>query len=211
MLAQDADVSRETLAESYLAASDHGFGGGDIAGSFRARAAAADAFVHVHDLPGQDVLDSGVLAEHEAGFAAAAEMLGAKPALYHLDTTRLDAPKARRIAEELARVVRGRAANPAWIEGQMRHGYRGAAEIAETVDNLFAFAVMTDIVTPQHFDLVFEATLGNDAVLDFLETYNPDAARAMAERFNASLTRGFWPCRRNSVAMRLARLLEKTL
>ena len=111
------------------------------AGSFRARVAAADAFVHVHDLPGQDILDSGVLAEHEAGFAAAAEMLGAKPALYHLDTTRLDAPKARSFAEELARVVRGRAANPAWIKGQMQHGYRGAAEIAETVDNLFAFAV----------------------------------------------------------------------
>ena len=69
---------------------------------------------------------------------------------------------------------------------------------------------MTDIVTPQHFDLVFDATLGNDAVLDFLEKHNPEAARAMAERFNAALTRGFWPCRRNSVAMRLARLLEKT-
>jgi cobaltochelatase CobN len=210
LLAQDADVSRETLAESYLAASDHAFPAGNIAGSFRARVAAADAFVHVHDLPGQDILDSGVLAEHEAGFAAAAEMLGAKPALYHLDTTRLGSPKARSFAEEVARVVRGRAANPAWITGQMQHGYRGAAEIAETVDNLFAFAAMTNVVTAQHFDLIFEATLGNDAVLDFLVAHNPEAARAIAERFNAALTRGFWPCRRNSVAMRLARLLEKT-
>ena len=104
--------------------------------------------------------------------------------------------------------MRGRVANPAWIEGQMRHGYRGAAEIAETLDNLFAFAVMTHAVTAKHFELVFDATLGNDAVLAFLETANPDAARAMAERFNTALTRGFWSCRRNSLAMRLGQLLE---
>jgi cobaltochelatase CobN len=208
ILAEDATVSRETLAESYLAASGHAIVGESDRSAFRERVASADAFVHVHDLPGLDLLDSGVLAEHEAGFAAAAEKLGAKPALYHLDTTRLEAPKARTFAEEMARVLRGRAANPAWIKGQMQHGYRGAAEIAETVDNLFAFAVMTDVVTRQHFDLLFDATLGNDAVYDFLNSANPEAARAIAERFNAALLRGLWSCRRNSVAMRLARLLE---
>ncbi|MHB8884856.1 MAG: cobaltochelatase subunit CobN [Methylovirgula sp.] len=210
MLAENADISRDALGAAYLAASSHaqGAAGGMAEALFRNLVAAADAFIHVQDLPGQDMLDSSALAEHEAGFAAAAEMLGAKPALYHLDTTRLDLPAARSFAEEIARIVRGRAANPAWIEGQMRHGYRGAAEIAETLDNLYAFAVMTHAVTAKHFELVFDATLGNDAVLAFLETANPDAARAMAERFNAALTRGFWSCRRNSLAMRLAQLLE---
>jgi cobaltochelatase CobN len=212
MLAENTHVSRDALGDAYLAASNYaqGTAGGKADMSFRDRVACADAFVHVQDLPGQDVLDSGVLAEHEAGFAAAAERLGVKPALYHLDTTRIEKPAARTFAEEIAHVVRGRAANPAWIAGQMRHGYRGAAEIAETVDNLYAFAVMTDTVTGKHFDLVFEATLGNDAVLGFLEAINPQAARAMAERFNAALTRGFWSCRRNSTAMCLARLLEQS-
>ena len=198
------------MGEAYLATSGHALGvnGGAAQALFRDRVASADAFIHVQDLPGQDMLESGVLADHEAGFAAAAEMLGAKPALYHLDTTRMDAPAPRTFAEEIARVVRGRAANPAWIEGQMRHGYRGAAEIAETVDNLYAFAVMTDAVTAKHFELVFDATLGNDVVLAFLETANPDAARAIAAQFNHALARGFWSCRRNSVAMRLSRLLE---
>ncbi|MGB8278252.1 MAG: cobaltochelatase subunit CobN [Methylovirgula sp.] len=214
MLSEDAHVSRKVLGEAYLSASGHAQGAaGDRADGkaealFRDRIACADAFIHVQDLPGQDMLDSSVLAEHEAGFAAAADILGAKPAFYHLDTTRTDVPTARTFAEEIARVVRGRAANPAWIEGQMRHGYRGAAEIAETVENLYAFAVMTDAVSAKHFDLVFEATLGNDAVLAFLEETNPQAARAIAERFNAALARGFWSCRRNSAAMRLSRLLE---
>jgi cobaltochelatase CobN len=149
-----------------------------------------------------------VLAEHEAGFAAASELLGAKPAHYHLDTTRSETPVARTLSEEVARVVRVRAANPAWIKGQMQHGYRGAGEIAETVDNLYALAVMSDAVSARHFELLFEATLGDDAVLAFLESANPEAARAIAERFNAALMRGFWHCRRNSAAMRLARLLE---
>lgn len=208
MLSDDAFVARETLARAYLDASEHTHQAGEAGTSFRDRVAAADAFVHVHDQPGQDMLDSGVLAEHEAGFAAAAEWLGSKAALYHLDITRSDKPTARSFTEEIARIVRGRAANPAWITGQMRHGYRGAAEIAETVDNLYAVAVMTDAVTSQHFDLVFDATLGNDAVLAFLEAANPQAARAMAERFSAAMTRDHWTCRRNSVAMRLAALLE---
>ncbi len=214
MLAEDAHVSRKVLGEAYLAASGHAQGAtgdrtdGKAEALFRDRIASADAFIHIQDLPGQDMLDSSVLADHEAGFAAAADMLGAKPALYHLDTTRTDVPTARTFAEEIARVVHGRAANPAWIEGQMRHGYRGAAEIAETVDNLYAFAVMTDVVSGKHFDLVFDATLGNDAVLAFLEGANPEAARAMAARFNAALMRGFWSSRRNSAAMRLSRLLE---
>ena len=210
MLAENADVSRQTLGEAYLAASGHaqGAAGGNAEALFRQQVAVADAFIHVQDLPGQDMLDSSALAEHEAGFAAAAEMLGTKPALYHLDTTRPHMPAARSFAEEIGRIVRGRAANPAWIAGQMRHGYRGAAEIAETLDNLYAFAVMTNAVTAKHFERVFDATLGNDAVLAFLETANPDAARAMAERFNAALRRGFWSCRRNSLAMRLSRLLE---
>jgi cobaltochelatase CobN len=220
MLAEDATASRAALGEAYLAASSHaqgrhaqsGLAQSGLAGSagalFRDQVAAADAFVHVQDLPGQDVLDSGVLAEHEAGFAAAAELLGSRAAFYHLDATRMDRPTARTFSEEIARVVRGRAANPAWIQGQMRHGYRGAAEIAETLDNLYAFASMTNAVDAKHFELMFDATLGDEEVLAFLEKVNPQAARAMAERFDAALSRGFWSCRRNSAALCLARLLE---
>ena len=77
-------------------------------------------------------------AEHAGGFAAAASATGANPALYHLDTTAPGAPKVRSLAQEIARALRGRAANPRWLAGQMRHGHRGAAEIAQSLDNLFS-------------------------------------------------------------------------
>lgn len=210
MLAEDAETSQDDLAAAYIADSGHVLGRVEqqAKDAFRARVASADAFVHVQDLPGQDVLDSSAFFEHEGGFAAAVKQVGGKASLYHLDATRAETPVVRALGEEVARAIRGRAANPKWIAGQMQHGYRGAAEIAETIDNLFGFAVTSGLVTPRQFDLVFDATLGNDAVIDFLSEANPEAGRAIAQRFDQAIRRGLWACRRNSVAMRLAKLLE---
>jgi cobaltochelatase CobN len=211
MLAADPGAPAQSLAEAYLAGSGYALGSVDREATdlFRIRVASADAFLHVQDLPGQDALDASAFFEHEGGFAAAAKSLGASPSLYHLDTTAGDKPVVRSLREEIARAVRGRAANPRWIAGQMRHGYRGASEIAETVDNLYAFAVTSGVVAPVLFDLVFDATLGDDAVAAFLEGANAEAARAIAATFDHALRRGLWTCRRNSTAMRLASLLER--
>ena len=139
-------------------------------------------------------------AAHEGGFAAAAAHLGALPALYHADTSRPDAPTLRTVAEEVARVVRGRAANPRWIASMQPHGYRGAAEIARTVDALFAFAATLPERLDASFDLLFAATLGDAAVDRFLRDANPAAREAMRARFAEARARGLWHSRRNDVA-----------
>ena len=72
-------------------------------------------------------------------------------------------------------MVRGRAANPKWIAGVMRHGYKGAFEIAATVDYLFGFAATTDAVSDHHFDQLFAAYLEDERVRDFMPTANPAA------------------------------------
>ncbi|PPQ38192.1 cobaltochelatase CobN subunit [Rhodoblastus acidophilus] len=202
------ESSRQDLGAAYLEATGYAYEGAAArkTGEFRQRVQTSNAFVHVQDLPGQDVLDADVFADHEGGFAAAAETAGAKATLYHLDATNPQAPKARTLAEELARTLRGRAANPRWLEGQMRHGFRGAAEIAESVDNLFAFAATTNAVADRHFDLLFDATCGDDKVRDFLIESNPQAAQAIAERFASALARKFWRTRRNSVAAGLSEM-----
>lgn len=209
----DPDAAREDLGRDYLDAAAYAYGGARAAGqeapgAFAERVAAADAFVHVQDMADLDLLSTASAVEAEAGFAAAARALGGTPALYHLDAASSDRLVARTQAEEIARVVRARAANPRWIAGQMRHGHRGAAEIAETLDNLYAMAVMSDAVESRHFDLVFAATLGADAVRAFLRAANPEATRAMAQRFRDAARRGLWTSRRNSDAATLAEILE---
>jgi cobaltochelatase CobN len=192
------------LAASYLAASGHAYGkdreGVADTHAFAARVAAADVFVHQQDHAETDLLDSPDYAAHEGGFAAAAASLGGTPALYHTDTSRPDAPRVRTVAEEIARVVRGRAANPAWLAGMMRHGYRGASEIARAVDGLHAFAATLPQRLDPQFDLLLDATLGDPMVDSFLRQANPAARAAMAERFRDALRRDLWRPRRNVVA-----------
>ncbi|RBP02433.1 cobaltochelatase CobN subunit [Roseiarcus fermentans] len=204
-------ASRAELGAAYLAATGYAYEGEAVRATteFRDRVASSQAFVHVQDMPGQDVLDADAFADHEGGFAAAAEASGAAPALYHLDATDPAAPKARALSQEIARALRGRAANPRWIEGQMRHGYRGAAEIAESVDNLYAFAATTDCVADRHFDLLFDSICANAAVRTFLAEANPQAAKAIADRFESALSRGLWRTRRNSVGPILSALKER--
>jgi cobaltochelatase CobN len=207
---QDPAADRDALGARYLAATSHAYRGlraeGIATMDFTDRVANADAFVHVQDQDEQDILDSSEAVDHEGGFAAAAQMLGNDAPAYHIETTRPGAIKVRSLAQEIARVVRARAANPRWIAGQMRHGHRGAAEIAQTIDNLYALAVLSDAVSTQHFELLFEATIGTPLVRDFLIDTNPRAAQAIAKRFEDALARGFWQTRRNSPHACLAKM-----
>jgi len=112
--------------------------------------------------------------------------------------------RARTLREEIARVVRGRATRPAWVDGMMRHGFRGAAEIAATLDHLGAFAHLARMVTPELIDLYYDATLGRDEVRAFLAAANPGALAAMEARFAALHRSGLWPTRRNAILATLA-------
>jgi cobaltochelatase CobN len=107
------------------------------------------------------------------------------------------------VTEEIARVVRARAANPAWATGMMRHGFRGAAEIAATLDNLAAYAHLTRDVPAHLFDLYFDATLDRPDLVAFLQAENPAALAAMQARFAALHQAGLWSTRRNSIAAQI--------
>ena len=202
------DEARAAAGEAWLSASSWAIGpdgqSTEAREALEQRILASDSFVHAQDLPETDVLLAADYAAHEAGFAAAvAKLGGVKPTLYHLDATRPDTPHARTLTEEIARVTRARAANPAWAEGMMNHGYRGAAEIAATLDHMAAFAHLAQVVPPHLFDLYHDATLGRDEVRDFLNRENPAALAAMEDLFRRLHDAGLWQTRRNSIAARL--------
>ena len=200
-----SDGARKAAGEAWLAASDHTAQGAPARDLLETRLRAADAFLHTQDMPETDLLLAMDYASHEGGFAAAMERLGAeKPALYHLDATRPDQPRARALTEEIARVTRARAANPVWLASMTRHGFRGAAEIAATLEHLAAFAHLARVVPSHLFDLYREATLDDPAIRAFLETANPDALAAMEDCFRALEAAGLWQSRSNSRAARMS-------
>ena len=199
-------TSRDDLGQSYLDATSSAYRGEtattQTVGGFSRRLGAAQAFVHVHDHKEADLLSSADYAAHQGGAAAAAIALGrADLENYHVDTAIPEAPKARTLREEAARVIHGRAASPRWIAGQMRHGFRGAAEIASTVDNAYAFAATAGAVSSAHFDRLYDAYLGDPAVAAFIAAANPAAEAAMRRRFEEAMRRGLWQPRSNSAAM----------
>jgi cobaltochelatase CobN len=208
--ALDGDwTRREELGAAYLAASDHAYGGPEGAATadagFAGRIKASDAFIHVSDTAGRDILEASSAADVIGGLAAAAKALGADPALYSLDSSDPEAPKARTLAEDIARIVHGRLTHPRWIASQLAHGWRGAAELAEAVDTLFVFAASTDAVADGLFDAVFQAYCADPQIWAALEAANAPAATSIRSRLTDAARRGLWTSRRNSVGAFLAR------
>lgn len=206
-LADNSWQDSDALGRSFIAGSGWAYGGGRegqrMDDAFALRMQQADAIVHVQDHAEMDILESPDIAAHEGGLAAAAQAMGATPTLWHGDTSRPDAPKLRDMQAEIARVVRGRLANPRWLEGMRQHDYRGAAEISRGLDALCGFAATLPTRFDRQFDLVFAATLGDPACDDFLKAMNPQAREAMRLRFVQMVERGLWHPRLNSTMAQL--------
>ncbi|GIT89818.1 cobaltochelatase subunit CobN [Jannaschia pagri] len=165
----------------------------------RQRLGQVEAIVQNQDNREHDLLDSDDYYQFEGGAAAAVEMLqGAARPVYHNDHSRPERPIIRTLDEEIGRVVRSRVVNPKWIEGVKRHGYKGAFEIAATVDYLFAFAATTGAVKDHHFDLVHAAVLEDDDTRAFIAEANAPALADIADRLREAIERGLWTPRSNS-------------
>ena len=214
MLAAGDWEAREEIGRAYLAAASHAYGGADGEGAaapdaFAQRVAEAELLIHTGDDPGRDLLDGSADSAFIGGFAAAVAAVGGRADLVTLDTTDPARPRARSLTEAVTRIVRARATNPRFIEGQLRHGPRGAAEFAETVDRLCAFAETTGAIPGRLIETVHDAYLGDPRVRAFLLAENPAAARAIAERLAAARRRGLWHPLRNSVDADLAELIAQ--
>ncbi len=204
------------FARAYLAWGGYAYGNGAAGeaaqSAFSHRLTQVDAVLHNQDNREHDLLDSDDYYQFEGGLAATIKHLtGRKAQVWHNDHSRPENPQVRSLEEEIARVVRARVVNPKWIKGVMRHGYKGAFEMAATVDYLFAFAATADCVADHHFDLVFDAYLCDDAVRDFIERHNPAALKEIAERLLEAQERNLWRPKSNAAHARLNDWSGRTL
>ena len=202
------------LAEAYLQWGSYAYGAGAqgyaARDAFETRLAQAEAIVQNQDNREHDLLDSDDYYQFEGGAAAAVETLqGQARPIYHNDHSRPERPLIRTLEDEIGRVVRSRVVNPKWITGVKRHGYKGAFEIAATVDYMFAFAATTGAVKSHHFDLVHAAFIDDDDTRDFIDTHNAPALREIAERLLEAQTRGLWQPRSNSAQAKLEGLMQQ--
>ncbi|MGY2283899.1 cobaltochelatase subunit CobN [Pseudomonas gingeri] len=189
--------SREDLAEVYLNWGGYAYGGTDEGTAardlFARRLSQVQAVLQNQDNREHDLLDSNDYYQFQGGMLAAVESLsGESAASYHGDHSQPDLPKVRTLKEELNRVIRSRAANPKWIDGVKRHGYKGAFELAATVDNLFAFDATTHLIEDHQYALLADAYLLDADTREFVREHNPHALRDMTERMLEAQQRGLW-------------------
>jgi cobaltochelatase CobN len=160
---------------------------------FQQRLEKLDIILHNQDNREHDLLDSDDYYQFQGGLAVAARALtGKNPQLYFGDNSVPSNPKVKLLSEEIRKVYRSRVINPKWIAGVMRHGYKGAFEMAATVDYFFAYDATTHCGADFMYQGIADHYLLDPTVQDFLETKNPWALRDMTERLLEAHQRGLW-------------------
>ncbi|MGF1570004.1 MAG: cobaltochelatase subunit CobN [Nodosilinea sp.] len=185
------------LARAYLNWSGYAYGRGAeghaMPEAFAQRLQHLQIVLHNQDNREHDLLDSDDYYQFQGGMAVATRTLqGQSPAIYFGDNSLTARPQVHALAAEIAKVYRSRVVNPKWIEGVMRHGYKGAFEMAATVDYLFAYDATTGCVADHMYEGVANAYVLDAKVQAFVQKSNPWALRDMAERLLEAHQRGLW-------------------
>lgn len=161
--------------------------------AFESRLSQIEVVVQNQDNREHDLLDSDDYYQFQGGMSNAIDVLGGEtPVVYHGDHSNPSIPKIRTLKEELNRVIRSRVTNPKWISAMREHGYKGAFEMAASVDYLFAYDATTNLIDDYQYESVTESLVMNEENRAFLEQSNPNALKEMAERLLEAQHRGLW-------------------
>ncbi len=188
----------EDLAAAYLNWGGYAYGVGQTDGieaidAFTYRLSQLEVVVQNQDNREHDILDSDDYYQFQGGMSNAVKVFsGRRPAAYHCDHADPSRPKIRTLQEELNRVIRSRVLNPKWIKAMRRHGYKGAFEMAASVDYLFAYDATTDLVADYQYEKVADALVFDEENQAFLQEHNAAALEEMAERLLEASQRGLW-------------------
>ena len=185
------------LAEVYAVWGGYAYGRGldgrvarpDMETAFRRIAVAAKN----QDNREHDIVDSDDYFQYHGGMVAMVRSLtGRNPAAYVGDSVAPDAVKTRTLAEETHRVFRARVVNPRWIAAMRRHGYKGAFELAATVDYLFGYDATAGVVADWMYEQLAASYVFDEQTRQFMRESNPWALRGIAERLLEAAQRGMW-------------------
>ncbi len=188
----DDDLAAVYIAWSGFAYSRQGFGV-PAEEAMRRRFAAIEVAVKNQDNREHDIFDSDdYLQEHGGMIATIRSLTGRDPKAWFGDSANPAHPQLRSLAEEAARVVRTRVVNPKWLEAMQRHGYKGAFEMAATVDYLFGYDATAHVVDDWMYERVTAAYVADPQVRKFFQQSNPSALSSIAERLLEAADRGMW-------------------
>ena len=190
--------TQEDLAQVYINWRGYAYYGNKNEGrsaheSFEKRLENIEVVIQNQDNREHDLLDSDDYYQFQGGMTAAVKKVkGEQPETYFGDHSRPDNPKIKTLKEELHKVYRSRVVNPKWMDGMRDHGYKGAFEMAATMDYLFAYDATTDLIEDFMYEGITEAYLMDPENQDFIKKHNKWALKDMSERMLEAMQRGMW-------------------
>ena len=191
-------TTSDDLAQAYINWSGYAYFGKNNSGksaheTFEKRLAAIEVVMQNQDNREHDLLDSDDYYQFQGGMTAAVNKVkGQAPETYFGDHSRPENPKVKSLKEELLKVFRSRVVNPKWMQGMRDHGYKGAFEMAATMDYLFAYDATTNLIEDFMYEQITEQYLFDSENNAFIEAHNPWALKDMSERMLEAIQRGMW-------------------
>ena len=191
-------TTSDDLAQAYINWSGYAYYGKNNSGksaheTFKKRLANIEVVMQNQDNREHDILDSDDYYQFQGGMTAAVNKIkGSQPDTYFGDHSRPDNPKVKSLKEELLKVFRSRVVNPKWMQGMREHGYKGAFEMAATMDYLFAYDATTNLIEDFMYEQITDTYLFDEENKTFIEEHNPWALKDMSERMLEAIQRGMW-------------------
>ena len=140
-----------------------------------------------------DVFDSDDYMQYHGGMIATVRALtGRNPRQFFGDSSDPSRSRVRDLQDEARRVFRSRVVNPKWMESMKRHGYKGAFELAATVDYMFGYDATAQVIEDWMYEDVTEEYILNEDMQQFFRQSNPWAMRGIIERLLEAIERGMW-------------------
>ena len=191
-------TTSDDLAQAYINWSGYAYSGKNNSGksaheTFKKRLSSIEVVMQNQDNREHDILDSDDYYQFQGGMTAAVNTVkGSQPETYFGDHSRPENPKVKSLKEELLKVFRSRVVNPKWMKGMQDHGYKGAFEMAATMDYLFAYDATTNLIEDFMYEQITDAYLFDEENKAFIEEHNPWALKDMSERMLEAIQRGMW-------------------
>jgi cobaltochelatase CobN len=197
LIDEGAWTDQSDLAKAYVNWGGYSYSQGNFGeaafSAFESRLSEIEVVVQNQDNREHDLLDSDDYYQFQGGMSNAVSVLrGETPVVYHGDHSNPSDPKIRTLKEELNRVIRSRVINPKWINAMREHGYKGAFEMAASVDYLFAYDATTNLIDDYQYESVSDALVFDRENRQFLQQSNPNALKEMAEKLLEAQQRGLW-------------------
>ncbi|RBW55671.1 cobaltochelatase subunit CobN [Tenacibaculum sp. E3R01] len=209
-------TTSDDLAQAYINWSGYAYSGKNNSGksaheTFKKRLSSIEVVMQNQDNREHDILDSDDYYQFQGGMTAAVNTIkGSQPETYFGDHSRPDNPKVKSLKEELLKVFRSRVVNPKWMQGMREHGYKGAFEMAATMDYLFAYDATTNLIEDFMYEQITENYLFNDENKAFIEEHNPWALKDMSERMLEAVQRGMWENPSEEIVHELKEIYKKS-